>query len=440
MNALIPLGVEYADPMRAIATGALARERVDANQTRNALAAAYAQHGAGAMQGDTNALAGIAALDPAVAQGLYTGVQDNRRADAGLDLRRQDTQSAIGARAAGVAQDATRTRNDTARLQLLEQETAAAMAKASREEKLAAITTIGTFLPEFEAAPDESAWDRLAQMSGQEDLVGQFGQRETALAMGRGALRGAQGDVPAGFQGLQLRAEAAGLVPGTPEYQAFMKEGDAPRTDITVNSGQPADPNAALYAKLDEAEGKRFSTILDTAPTVGRVAQQIGQLEGLLAAVPTGGGAALTAKLGEWGIETEGLSEAQALQAAIAAMVPGQRPPGSGTMSDADLALFKESIPRLINQPGGNAKIMTTMKAINSYDREIVRIASDVANRSMTPAEGRAAMTALANPLESWDPPSRDAGPRKVGSQEEFNALPSGTTFIAPDGTTRMKP
>lgn len=192
MNPLIALGIDYADPMRAIATGALARERVDANQTRNALAAAYAQHGAGAMRGDTNALAGIAALDPAVAQGLYTGVQDNRRADAGLDLRRQDTQSAIAARQAGVAQDAARTRNDTARLKLLEQETAAAMAKASREEKMAAISTIGQFLPEFEAAPDASAWDRIAQMSGQEDLVGQFGQRDVALAMGRGALRGAQ--------------------------------------------------------------------------------------------------------------------------------------------------------------------------------------------------------------------------------------------------------
>ncbi|PJN92434.1 hypothetical protein CNY89_29750, partial [Amaricoccus sp. HAR-UPW-R2A-40] len=45
------------------------------------------------------------------------------------------------------------------------QMSAAAMAKASREEKMAAISTIGQFLPEFEAAPDASAWDRIAQMS-----------------------------------------------------------------------------------------------------------------------------------------------------------------------------------------------------------------------------------------------------------------------------------
>jgi len=302
MNALIPLGIEYADPMRAIATGARAREMVDANQTRNALAAAYAQHGAGAMQGDTNALAGIAQYDPAVAQQLYTGVQDNRRADAGLDLRRQDTQSAIGARAAGAAEDATRTRNDTARLRLLEQETAAAMAKASREEKLAAITTVGTFLPEFEAAKTPEEWDGIARFSGQEDLVGKFGERDVALAMGRGALRGASEEtstlspgeqlvgnrtgrvIAAGapkpvesteaFQTLEARARAARLVPGTPEYSDFMLNGGVQRTQDMGPTFRPATPQesqqyGAPGGQVDEATGRFYPSESKDTTTEG---------------------------------------------------------------------------------------------------------------------------------------------------------------------------
>jgi hypothetical protein len=37
-------------------------------------------------------------------------------------------------------------------------------------------------------------------------------------------------------------------------------------------------------------------------------------------------------------------------------------------------------------------------------------------------------------------PPSRRTEAVRVTSQEEFNALPSGTRFVAPDGSTRVKP
>jgi hypothetical protein len=39
-------------------------------------------------------------------------------------------------------------------------------------------------------------------------------------------------------------------------------------------------------------------------------------------------------------------------------------------MSDADLELFKQSLPRIINQPGGNAQIISTMRAIADYDAQ----------------------------------------------------------------------
>lgn len=37
-------------------------------------------------------------------------------------------------------------------------------------------------------------------------------------------------------------------------------------------------------------------------------------------------------------------------------------------------------------------------------------------------------------------PQAPAGGPRRISSQEEFNSLPSGTEFVAPDGTVRRKP
>ena len=71
-------------------------------------------------------------------------------------------------------------------------------------------------------------------------------------------------------------------------------------------------------------------------------------------------------------------------------------------MSDADLALFKQSVPRLINQPGGNAIIVATMKGIADYTLQQAQIAEMVANREVTPAEGRKMLRELVNPLEGF--------------------------------------
>ena len=96
---------------------------------------------------------------------------------------------------------------------------------------------------------------------------------------------------------------------------------------------------------------------------------RIDMLDQALAAAPTGGVGVIKQIAGEFGIATEGVEDIQVAQALINSLVPEQRQPGSGPMSDADLALFKESLPRIINQPGGNRMIIDTMRAIAEYDR-----------------------------------------------------------------------
>ncbi len=197
----------------------------------------------------------------------------------------------------------------------------------------------------------------------------------------------------------------------------LMAEGipDSPDTVIENNIGG----TDKFYDKLDEG----LATDTVGLITQGRNAQgnnaRLGQLENLLTQAPQGAQGVITQFAGNIGIPLDGLDEIQAAQAIINQMVPGQRPPGSGTMSDADLALFKASLPSIINQPGGNTLIIQTAKAINDYTIEQARIAEQVANREISPAEGRERQRNIPNPLQGFSgaksapqaaPPQADAG------------------------------
>tara|TARA_R110002167_G_scaffold144407_1_gene334565 strand:+ start:272 stop:1291 length:1020 start_codon:yes stop_codon:yes gene_type:complete len=132
-----------------------------------------------------------------------------------------------------------------------------------------------------------------------------------------------------------------------------------------VNVQVGSDKGLDEFAKLD---AKKLATISETGSTATRSLARINRLESLLNNVETGMTANLKQIAGNFGIATNGLSDIQAAQALINSLVPEQRAEGSGPMSDADLDLFKQSLPRIINQPGGNKLIIETMRGIAQYD------------------------------------------------------------------------
>jgi len=67
---------------------------------------------------------------------------------------------------------------------------------------------------------------------------------------------------------------------------------------------------------------------------------------------------------------------ATAAEALISQLVPAQRPPGAGTISDADLALYKASLPAISNKPGGNKLIIDSMMAIAMHNQKVGQISS----------------------------------------------------------------
>jgi hypothetical protein len=212
--------------------------------------------------------------------------------------------------------------------------------------------------------------------------------------------KAAPGDI-----GAYEAALARGFIPPGTTFQQFMTMRRPPGT--TVNVGGEVSP---FDKKVQEGKATMFLEIEKSGIAAQRSAQDINRLDKLLSNIDTGGAAAFKQFAGNFGINTENLDDIQAAQAIINKLVPAQRPSGSGPMSDADLELFKQSMPRIINQPGGNKLIIESMKAINRYLIEEGKIAAEVTARRITPEEGTARMFALGNPVQDFFEQSQSTG------------------------------
>lgn len=207
---------------------------------------------------------------------------------------------------------------------------------------------------------------------------------------------------------------------GVGEAEAMQQAFGAGSTTVNVNTGNTDD----FFSGLSSVEGEQFAGMLAAGTQAARTSQQLDQLEGLLANSPQGFEGAATAFASNFGIDLGGAQGVQAAQALINQLVPAQRPPGSGPMSDADLELFKQSLPRIINQPGGNELIMQTMRGMADYDRQLAAIVQngisqaeltdDPALRSQIRRDMRAAIDQLQNPIDAF--------------RQQAGSFPSATT------------
>lgn len=241
-----------------------------------------------------------------------------------------------------------------------------------------------------------------------------------------------QGNLDLNRDKLAFEKDQAGMTPDIKEYNFYaQKEIDAGRTPLgpldwdmarrkssanstTINNGE----GNQFYKTLDEQNAKTFATLSDGGIQARGKLAQINRLEGLMKNAPQGGIGILKQVAGDWGIPTEGLSDIQAASALIERLVPQQRQPGSGPMSDADLAGFRRSLPRVINQPGGNQLIFQTLRGITDYEIKMGEISDRVANREITPSEARRQIQELHNPLEDYkisDGPTPNGGTTSSG-------------------------
>jgi hypothetical protein len=175
-------------------------------------------------------------------------------------------------------------------------------------------------------------------------------------------------------------------------------------TNITTNVDLPG--VEAFEDAFAKGDATAIRTIEDSGMQAMRNMGRIDRLEELLTRAPSGAEGVIKSIAGEFGIATEGLSDIQAAQSLINTLVPEQRQPGSGPMSDADLALFKQSLPRIINQPGGNQLIVDTMRSIAQYDAEGAEIVQRLRAREIDRAQAFQMLQSRQNPLATFRAPA----------------------------------
>ena len=211
------------------------------------------------------------------------------------------------------------------------------------------------------------------------------------------------------------------------EYKTQKARAGASNINIDA-AGQKADQKFA--EQFASGDAKALGEIATAGMAARRNVSRIDRLEELIKANPTGGLAALQSRAGEFGINTKGLSEIQAAQALINSLVPEQRQPGSGPMSDADLALFKESLPRIINQPDGNRRIIGTMRGIAQYDAEGAAIVQQLREGKLNRAQAFEALQNRVNPLAEFSqPPSQTGTPAPANRAPAVGAVEGGWRF-----------
>ena len=197
----------------------------------------------------------------------------------------------------------------------------------------------------------------------------------------------------------QEEAASLGLPPGAYQRAADGKISQIGGGDVNIDMGAG---ETAFNKKTGEILATEADAIVQQGAAAQRSLGQIVTLEEALKNSPQGMAGGLAGWASGLGIKTEGSSDLELANAIISQLVPQQRAPGSGTMSDADLALFKQSLPSLVNTPEGNTKIIGTMKAIAHYDMQRAGIARRLQMGEITPSVAFEEYQALGNPLAEF--------------------------------------
>lgn len=233
---------------------------------------------------------------------------------------------------------------------------------------------------------------------------------------------GGKADLPTDVQEYEY-ARSQGYKGSFADFQVEQKRAGASQ----VNIDQKAE--SAFDKKLAEKEAETYSSMSTEGMNAKADIGIIDELDTLL----QGQGGAVTGLKG-WaaskGIDVgEATDDLQAANSLIKKLVPTQRQPGSGSMSDRDVELFTQSLPSLWNKPGGNAKIISVMRGLAKYKQDQGRIADAVMVDDLSRQEARKKLQALPNPLADFSKAGETPKANKPVSDmtdEELEAIING--------------
>lgn len=418
----------------AIDAGNIAGQRRNEFVRTNALNAFLQQNGPGIMAGEGNALAGLARFDPTAALGIQDTRQQMAARDQAMQMARQQAVQQAQAQAAQ-------------------------MTAEQRAQEAAQIERVLSGAAAFYSSGDQAGYTAWLQQNQLDPAQYPFEQFPAIAATAGDVLETlktfqdmnaapAAPELPAAVQTLQFQAEQAGLVPGTPEYQAFMANGGpAPAPLVTIDNSQNT---SAFSTKADQEAATRFGAYVEAG---NQATELVGDLQALQQLAPMIGQTGLTAQVMATlapfaeavGIDVQGLGPAQAYQAIVDRLAPAMRTPGSGPSSDFDAKQFLSSLPSLGRSPEGNAIIQSTLQALLQHRQEVARIAQIALSGQAPWQSAEAKIRALGNPYEAFNNYLRQQGSGlqqvpatdQPAPQEETTAAPP---IISADQIKAMTP
>jgi hypothetical protein len=298
-----------------------------------------------------------------------------------------------------------------------------------------------------------------------------IGQAPPAPETATAAMREYQTAVAQGFRGSFL------------DYQTRLRAAGASRTTVNLPPYQKA-----FAQKMGGKDAERVTSMLENAASAQARLVQIDRM-----------GTALESGRftpGIFGAQRQFLSQASEFLGLDASrLVDGQGRPLLGDAATADtidaaskeiasefaknvgrvtnmsLGFIRDALPNLSRTPEGNAILIDVMRRAAQRELELGALADQYARIGDTRPQGMPSLFDAQAELEKRDPVispelrrrieqgSRatprppagqtpagaatgraDAQPRRIASDAEYNALPSGAVFIAPDGSRRRKP
>lgn len=247
---------------------------------------------------------------------------------------------------------------------------------------------------------------------------------------------------------LRREVEGEGARPMTPQEReaysvpegqpAYMNGKGEPKfgpasTKITNSIGA----TEGEYAKANgKAISERFGKIVEEGDAAQVEAGALAQLRALGGQIKNmGSGAALQAKLAEYGIKVgENVSEIEAYSALIDKLTPQQRIAGAGATSDFDAKMFKSSLPGLIRTPQGNAIILDTLDALNAYKRQRADVVAEAMANNEKPADVLKKLKALPDPFAAFKEAAKSGGAAKPEAAAPAGGIKEGARAQGPNG------
>ena len=285
-------------------------------------------------------------------------------------------------------------------------------------------------LNELRGQPSEGVRQIVAQSRGRReqaqqrnataDWIASQGRTDLAEGIRNGSITAAQA--------LQMmQPKGADPTSNMQDYQFLLAQGMTPQEaqaavfggrGTTVNVG---DQETTFARTTGTQLAQEASEIVQQGMQAQRAMGQLETLEAALANAPQGVAGNIGSFASGLGISVSpNMSDLQVAEAIISQLVPQQRPPGSGVMSDADLELFKRSLPRLANTREGNQKILQTMRAISEYDMQRAQIANRMRFGEITPQEAYQMYAELPNPVAEF---VRGGGGTEADAADELERL-----------------